>query len=139
MEVPLYLIVLLPVVAAFASWRLAARQGRSAKLWAFWTLLLGGLPLIFLMIYDLFRLPKFGTAPRYDCCADQSWTPLADFGHAAGADFDLGRCENCGTYLMAVFYVQSTNYVVISKERAEYFLKLQGTPELKKALKNWFD
>ena len=40
---------------------------------------------------------------------------------------------------MAVFYAQSTNYVVISKERAEHFLDLQGTPELRKALKNWVD
>ncbi len=145
MEVALYLIVLLPAAAAFASWRLAARQGRPAKPWALWTLLLGGLPLIFLMIHELFGppkhfgLPKFGTAARHGCCADQSWTPLADFGHAAGVDLDLGRCENCGAYLMAVFYVQSTNYVVISKERAEHFLELHGTPELKTALKNWLD
>ena len=40
---------------------------------------------------------------------------------------------------MAVFYVESTNYVVISNEQAELFLTLHGTPELKKALKNWVD
>ena len=34
-------------------------------------------------------------------------------------------------------YVASTNYVVISDEQADHFLTLQGTPELKKALKNW--
>ena len=139
MDVPIYLILLVPVAAAFASWWLADRQGRSAKPWVLWTLLLGGLPLIYLMIHDLFALPKFGTAVRHGCCADRSWTPLADFGHAAGVDLDLGRCGNCGAYLMAVFYVESTNYVVISQEEAERFLKLQGTPELKKALKNWVD
>ena len=42
MDVPIYLILLVPAAAAFASWWLADRQGRSAKPWVLWTLLLGG-------------------------------------------------------------------------------------------------
>ncbi len=135
----LSLIVLWTVVAAFASWHVAAKQGRNAKRWALWTLLLAGLPLIWLIIHDLFAMPTFGSARKPICCDNRSWTAVADFGHAGGVDLDLGKCENCGAYLMAVFYVSSTNYVVISNEQAEHFLTLHGTPELKKALKNWVD
>jgi hypothetical protein len=137
MEWSLFLVVLWSLVAAFASWRVAAKQGRNAKRWALWTLLLGGLPLIGLIIHELFALPTFGAAASRTCCDQQSWTAVADFDHAGGVDLDLGKCENCGVYLMAVFYVVSTNYVVITNELAEHFLALQGTPELKKALKNW--
>ena len=62
---------------------------------------------------------------------------IADFDHAAGVD--LGRCASCGAWLMAVWYHRSTTYNVISKERAEYFLDLQGTPELRRVLKAWVD
>jgi len=135
----LSLIVLWTVAAAFASWHVAAKQGRDAKRWALWTLLLAGLPLIWLTIHDLFAMPTFGSARKPICCDNRSWTAVADFGHAGGVDLDLGKCENCGAYLMAVFYVGSTNCVVISNEQAEHFLTLHGTPELKKALKNWVD
>ena len=40
---------------------------------------------------------------------------------------------------MAVVYVSSTNHVRISDERAEEFLALQGTRELKRVLKAWVD
>lgn len=133
-----FLILAACALAALASWHLAKRQGRSAWQWALWTFLLGGLPLVLLVIHALFAPPRFGSRPP-DCCAEQDWTALADLGHAAGADFDLGRCRSCGAHLMAVFYVASTTYVVISKEQAEGFLALQGTPELKKALKAWLD
>lgn len=133
----IYLVVILSAVAALLSWRVAASQGRNAKIWALWTFLLGGLPLILLLIQGLFALPKFSAGIKHTCCAKQSWTPVADFGHAGGVDLDLGKCDSCGEYLMAVFYVESTTYVVISKELAKRFLKLQGTPELKKVLKNW--
>ena len=76
---------------------------------------------------------------QYMCCNDQEWEPVADLGHAAGVDLDLGQCKNCGTYLMAVFYVNSTTYNVLSKQEAERFLKLQGNSELKKALRRWGD
>ena len=79
------------------------------------------------------------TMSEYICCSEQEWEPVADLGHTAGVDFDLGRCKNCGTYLMAVFYVNSTTYNVLSKQQGERFLKLQGSPELKKSLRQWFD
>ncbi len=135
----LWLIVVWSVAAAFASWHMASKQGRDPKRWALWTLLFAGLPLIWLIIYDLFALPTFGSAKTHTCCDNRSWAAIADFRHAGGVDLDLGKCENCGAYLMAVFYVESTNYVVIPNEQAEHFLNLQGTPELKKALKNWVD
>ncbi len=135
----LWLIVLWSLAAAFASWHLASKQGRDPKRWALGSLLLAGLPLVWLISHDLFAMPTFGSAVRHTCCDDRSWTAIADFGHAGGVDLDLGKCENCGAYLMAVFYVSSTIYLVISNEQAENFLSLHGTPELKKALKNWVD
>ena len=76
---------------------------------------------------------------EYRCCDELEWEAVADLGHTAGVDFDLGRCKNCGTYLMAVFYVVSTTYNVLSKEEAEEFLQLQESPKLKAALRRWFD
>jgi hypothetical protein len=40
---------------------------------------------------------------------------------------------------MAVGYHGPATHVVLSDERAQYFLGLQGTPALKKALKDWVD
>ena len=40
---------------------------------------------------------------------------------------------------MAVFYVNSITYNVLSDQEAKRFLKLQGRDILKKALKRWFD
>ena len=74
---------------------------------------------------------------RHRCCDAQSFEVTADFEHAGGVD--LGRCVNCSAWLMAVWYHGSTTYNVISQERAEYFLKLQDTPELRRALKAWVD
>ncbi len=74
---------------------------------------------------------------RSDCCSDQEWTHVADFGHTAGFDFDLGRCANCGAYLLAVAYADRPTIHVIGKSEAESFLRLDGTPELKKALRRW--
>ncbi len=76
---------------------------------------------------------------RLTCCEHMSWESVADLGSAAGADFDLGKCTNCGSYIMCIFYYASENYVPIGKEMAERFLNLKGTPELKKALKRWFN
>ena len=73
------------------------------------------------------------------CCSEQEWEPVADLGHTAGVDFDLGRCKNCGTYLMAVFYVSSTTYNVLSEQQAERFLRLRGSPVLRKALRRWLE
>ena len=71
------------------------------------------------------------------CCNDQEWTPVADFGHAAGFDFDLGRCGRCGAYPLAVAYADWPTVHVIGEEEALAFLKLEGTPELRKALRRW--
>ena len=60
---------------------------------------------------------------QYVCCSEQEWEPVADLGHAAGVDFDLGRCKNCGTYLMGMFHVSSTTYNVLSNM---FFLRLTG-------------
>ncbi len=73
----------------------------------------------------------------YDCCGDQEWTHVADFGHTAGFDFDLGRCANCGAYLLEVAYAYWPTIHVIEKPEAESFLRLDGTPELRKALRRW--
>ncbi len=76
---------------------------------------------------------------RPTCCENMEWEMVADLDSAAGADFDLGKCTNCGLYVMCIFYYASENYIPISKGMAERFLSLQGTPELKKALKRWFN
>jgi hypothetical protein len=75
------------------------------------------------------------------CCANPEWTPVADFGHAAGFDLDLGRCANCGRYLMSVYYYGASNYVPVSDDRAKEWLALQEEDplRLKAALKKWID
>jgi hypothetical protein len=74
------------------------------------------------------------------CCPRQEWEAVADFGHVSGIDFDLGRCKNCGRYLLATWWVgPESTYHVIRKDTAERWLKLQGTKELKRRLKKWFN
>ncbi len=72
-----------------------------------------------------------------DCCNDQKWTGVADFGHTAGFDFDLGRCASCGAYLLSVAYAERPTVHPIEAREAEVFLRLQGKPELRQALKRW--
>ncbi|MGR9107393.1 MAG: hypothetical protein ACU843_10745 [Gammaproteobacteria bacterium] len=93
--------------------------------------------LAFWLARRLFGLPKSKNTNRHRCCEDFEWQEIADLGEAAGVDFELGRCTNCGAFILSVFYVSSTTYNVISKQRAEAFLALQGKAELKKALKRW--
>ncbi len=81
-------------------------------------------------------------APRYRCCDRMDWKVAADFGHVAGFDLDLCRCAGCGAYSIAVFYLSSTTYNVISHELAEDLLRLKDSADpnrLKLALKRWID
>ncbi|MCW5966750.1 MAG: hypothetical protein KIT83_22110 [Bryobacterales bacterium] len=67
------------------------------------------------------------------------WTPVADLGHAAGFDFDLGRCANCSRWVMAVFYTQTT-YDCLTDEFANECLRLREKPqELKSLLRRCYD
>lgn len=77
---------------------------------------------------------------QYRCCDRMQRKYVADFGHVAGFDLELGRCAACGTYIMAVFYLESTSYNCISDELAQHFLSLCDDPlPLKKALEKWVD
>ena len=105
-----------------------------------WGCLLGGLTIGLVLSRRLFALPKGGDVTpedRHRCCEQQGFEAVADFGSVTGFDLDLGRCASCGAWLMAVFWVTSTTYNVISQEQAERFLELQGTPELRRVLKAW--
>lgn len=73
------------------------------------------------------------------CCDNMQWTPVADFGHTGGFDFDLGRCAACGRYLMAVGYADVPTINVIDDAEAERFLELQQTGGLAAALRKWAD
>ena len=66
---------------------------------------------------------------------------MPDFGHAAGFDFDLGRCAACGAYMIAVFYEPSTTYNIIPDALAKQLLTYQqeDPAKLKVALKNWVE
>lgn len=71
------------------------------------------------------------------CCGDQEWTAVADLGHTAGFDFDLGRCANCGTDLLSVAYADRPTVHVIEPHVAGGFLRQKGAPELRQALRRW--
>ncbi len=106
----------------------------------FWAGLIGSLAIGLHLSRRLFALPKFdGASPeeRHTCCDRQQFEQVADLEQAGGFDFDLGRCASCGAWLMAVFWGASTTCNVIPEEQAEHFLGLQGTPELRRALKAW--
>ncbi|MBW2394957.1 MAG: hypothetical protein JRG95_11865 [Deltaproteobacteria bacterium] len=105
-----------------------------------WVGLIGSLAIGLQLSRRLFALPRFdGASPaeRHACCDRPQFEQVVDFGQAAGFDFDLGRCGSCGAWLMAVFRGASITCNVISEEQAEHFLGLQGTPELRRALKTW--
>jgi hypothetical protein len=78
--------------------------------------------------------------PSSACCENLRWTPVAGFGHAAGCDLDLGKCESCGSFVMCVWYASAT-YIRISNERAEFLQKLQreDPDRLRLILKKWVD
>jgi hypothetical protein len=80
-------------------------------------------------------------AAKSDCCNGLTWTAVADFGHAAGVDIDLGRCSVCGSYLMCATYGASATYHRVSEERAAHYLSLQKEdPErLRLVLRKWVD
>ncbi len=66
---------------------------------------------------------------------------MADFGHVAGFDVDLGKCSVCGGYLMCLGYGASATYHRVRDERAAYYLSLQkDDPErLRLVLRKWAD
>lgn len=102
--------------------------------------LMGGLVIVLTVSRRLFALPKIRELSfddRHRCCDSQRFEAAADFGEVTGFDLELGRCANCDAWLMAVFWASSTTYNVISQEQAERFLRLQGTPELHRALETW--
>ena len=108
--------------------------------WWLWGSIVGGLGICLMVSRRLFALPKVGSAKpvdRHRCCERQSFELVADFGEVKGFDIDLGRCTSCDAWLMAVFWVSSTTYNVISQAQAERYQGLQGTPELRRALKTW--
>ena len=68
-----------------------------------------------------------------------TWTPVADFGHTGGFDFDLGRCARCTRYLMAIAYADVPTIHVLDDAEAERFLELEKTGGLNAALRKWAD
>jgi len=76
------------------------------------------------------------------CCENMKWEEVADLGHASGVDLDLGRCKQCGTYVMAIYsYFHGTPvYVTVNPADAERFISLLGRlHELRVALKDWLE
>lgn len=75
------------------------------------------------------------------CCSGSTWTPVADFGQAAGCDLDLGRCAVCGSYVLCLAYGGSGTYHRLREERAQYYLTLlREDPELLRSiLRRWAD
>lgn len=87
-----------------------------------------------------FRPTPPGDGPEAEhstCCDSKEWIGVADFDRAAGFDFYLGRCANCSSYLLSVSYADWPTLHVLGKQEAEEFLRLKGTPMLRKALRRW--
>jgi hypothetical protein len=85
------------------------------------------------------RNSKAPAAPA--CCGGLTWAPVADLGHASGFDFDLGRCNVCGSYLICIAYAASGTYHRIPDERANYYLSLlnDDPARLRAVLRKWAD
>ena len=77
---------------------------------------------------------------RYRCCDRFEWVFLADFGRVAGVDLDLGRCGQCGMFVMAVVEPQggSLTRVCLTNAEAQTFLSRQDDPAgLEAVLQAW--
>ena len=74
------------------------------------------------------------------CCIRASWVAERDLGSARGFEFDLGRCERCGTPWMKAYCVASSagGYEPISREEAGE-LKRLPPEELRAAIRRWGD
>ena len=73
------------------------------------------------------------------CCPRPSWVAERDLDGARGFDFDLGRCERCGTPWMHAWCRASSmgGYEPITREEAERLRTLPEGPELSALVKAW--
>lgn len=78
---------------------------------------------------------------RPACCADSSWVAERDLGSARGFEFDLGRCERCGTPWMRAWCMASSigGYEPISRAEADELKALAWGPELTARIRAWGD
>ena len=73
------------------------------------------------------------------CCARAKWVAERDLGSSRGFDFDVGRCDGCGTPWMSVWCTASSmgSYEPISRDEAERFKALPAGPELWALVRAW--
>jgi hypothetical protein len=78
--------------------------------------------------------------PQPRCCFLASWVAERDLGSARGFEFDLGKCQRCGTPWMKVYCVASSagDYEPISGAEAEKLKGLAPT-DLRAAMRAWGD
>jgi hypothetical protein len=75
------------------------------------------------------------------CCNQLNWEFIQDASHARGCEFTYGKCTNCGSHLIHLFYtavVSEGGYEVVSSDFISAMQKLEGA-ELKQFMKNWYD
>ncbi len=73
------------------------------------------------------------------CCKKPSWIAELDLAHAAGFEYMLGKCDQCGAYSMNVFCVATsmTGFEPVSLTDVERMKSLTDANELKEFMRNW--
>jgi hypothetical protein len=75
------------------------------------------------------------------CCAAPKFKLVEDLGHTEGVDWDLGKCNACGAYLLrqwSEYAPNKTFYDKLSDDEANAFLKSEGV-QRKSLLKQWYE
>ncbi len=73
------------------------------------------------------------------CCAKPVWINIRDLGTANALEFDLGRCADCGQYVMHIYYQGTSGYWVVAEEDAAELLEAAPGPERKALINRWLD
>ncbi|MBI3918477.1 MAG: hypothetical protein HY322_15895 [Betaproteobacteria bacterium] len=78
---------------------------------------------------------------KYPCCPGPTWVKAADFGHAEGIDFTLGRCDVCSRYWMHLWtpYAPDAGYVALDDATAGELVTIPAGPDRRRRLQELFD
>ncbi len=64
---------------------------------------------------------------------------MRDLGRASSFEFDLGHCDNCGRYVMHIYFQGASEYRVVADPDAAKLLAAEPGPERKALIKDWLN
>lgn len=75
------------------------------------------------------------------CCDDPKFELIEELGHVEAVDWDIGRCQSCGAYLLQQWSEHAPLNVYLDKlteEEGTQFLNAQGRARMQ-LLRDWYN